>query len=298
MTLAKTENTAMIAVALSGVAWGLFWLPLRALDSAGIGGVWAVALFYIVPMILLLPIIFLRRRQIARGGWSLHLAGQLSGAALVLYAGALVFTDVVRALLFYYLTPIWSTILARLVIGERITGRRWGTIGLGLLGLLMILRIDAGFGDTFNTGDLMGLAAEMIWAIAAVVMNRASDSNGIDFTLAYFIWGSITALALAMLPLDGAQAAPDWATTRQVLSWISPVVLVLVIPPALAIMWGATVLSPGLLAILFMTEISAGMITAAIWAGEPFGLREASGVILIAMAGVWEPILSLRRDRR
>ncbi|WP_218151383.1 DMT family transporter [Celeribacter neptunius] len=287
----------MVAVALSGLAWGLFWLPLRALDDAGISGVWAVALFYILPMILLLPVIFWRRRQIARGGWPLHLAGLFAGLALVLYAGALVFTDVVRALLFYYLTPIWSTILARLAIGERITGRRWGTIGLGLLGLLMILRIDSGFGTTLNTGDVMGLAAGVIWAIAAVVMNGSSDGNGLDFTLSYFVWGSVMALALTMLPLAGAQAAPDWEATRHVLPWISPVVLVLVIPPALAIMWGATVLSPGLLAILFMTEISAGTVTAALWADEPFGIREASGVVLIATAGIWEPVLSLWRDR-
>ena len=54
-------------------------------------------------------------------------------------------------------------------------------------------------------------------------------------------------------------------------------------------------ISPGLLPIIFMTEISAGAITAAIWAGEPFGAREIAGVILITSAGLIEPLWGLRR---
>ena len=84
----------------------------------------------------------------------------------------------------------------------------------------------------------------------------------------YFVWGSVAALVLVILPLDGSGSIPDWETTRNVLLWMVPVALLLVIPPAFAIMWGATVLSPGLVAILFMTEISAAAVTAAIWAGR------------------------------
>ncbi|MGI9372842.1 MAG: DMT family transporter [Hyphomicrobiales bacterium] len=296
MRLSNTENLAMLAVAISGLAWGVFWIPLRALDAAGIAGVWAVVLFYALPTLLLVPVMYVRRRQVIEGGWSLHFAGMLAGLALVCYAGALVFTDVVRALLFYYLTPIWSTLLARIVIGEVITWRRWGTIGLGLTGLVLILQIDKGFSGSLNAGDWMGLAAGVLWAIAAVLMKSDTGGTGVDFTVSYFIWGSVAALLLTMLPLQEAQSAPNWNTIRDVLSWIVPVVLFLVIPPAFAIMWGETVLSPGLLSILFMTEISAGSITAAIWADEPFGPREISGVILITAAGIWEPLLGIWKD--
>ena len=295
MTKFSTEHLAMLAVAMSGLVWGTFWIPLRALDESGIMGVWAIVLFYLLPTILLVPIIVLRRRQLMQGGWSLHLAGMFAGSALVLYAASLVFTDVVRALLFYYLTPLWSTVLARIVIGEAITGARWGTIGLGLIGLLLILKADTGFGGTLRPGDWMGLASGVVWAIAAVWMKSDTDGNGADFALSYFVWGSVAALALALLPLEGSTQLPDWQTIGAVLPWIVPVVLILVIPPAFAIMWGATVLSPGLLAILFMTEISAGTITAAIWANEPFGPRELAGVALITAAGLLEPVLTLYR---
>lgn len=295
MNRSRTENLAMLAVAIAGLTWGLYWIPLRGLNAAGIAGVWAIVLFYVLPALLLLPVMYLRRRQLIRGGWPLHLAGMLAGVSLVLYAGALVFTDVVRALLFYYLTPLWSTLLARIVIGEAITGRRWGTIGLGFIGLLLILRADEGFSGSLGVGDWMGLASGVVWAMAAVCMKSDANGNGADFALSYFAWGSVAALLLTLLPLEGSQTVPDWDAVRAVLPWILPVVLILVIPPAFAVMWGATVISPGLLGILFMTEISAGTITAAIWADEAFGLRELSGVILISAAGLWEPLMKIFR---
>ncbi|MEM1362896.1 MAG: DMT family transporter [Pseudomonadota bacterium] len=295
MTQLSTEHLAMLAVALSGLVWGLFWIPLRALDHAGIAGVWAVFLFYALPAVLLAPVMWLRRRQIRAGGVRLHIAGLLAGGALVCYSGALLYTDVVRALLFYYMTPIWSSLLARAVLGEAITLQRWGTIGLGVIGLLLILNISDGFEVKLNFGDWLGLIAGVVWAVAAVAMKSADNGNGIDFALSYFVWGSVAALALALLPLEGRLPAPDLETLRGVLWWFLPVALFLIIPPSLGVMWGATVLSPGLLAILFMTEISAGTVTAAIWADEPFGLREFFGAVLIAAAGIFEPVLKMLR---
>ncbi len=292
----QTEHLAMLAVAFSGFAWGLFWIPLRALDQAGITGVWAIVLFYLLPALCLTPLFVLRRHQILRAGWSLHIAGFLAGLSLVLYAGALIFTDVVRALLLYYLTPLWSTLLARLLIGETITRARWGTIVLAFAGLLLILRVDEGIdSSTFGPGDWMGLASGLVWAMAAVWMKHDDGGDGVNFTLSYFAWGSLAALALTLLPLEGATAPPDWPTIESVLPWILPVAILLVIPPAFAIMWGATLLSPGLLSILFMAEISSGAITATIWAGEPFGLREVVGILVITAAGLLEPVLRFRR---
>lgn len=297
MKLPQTENLAMIAVALSGFTWGIYWIPLRALDGAGITGMWAIVLFNLLPTLLLFPAMIWRRRQIAAGGWSLHIAGMFAGTALVLYAGALVYTDVVRALLLYYLTPLWSTLLARIVLGEVITGRRWGTIALGFAGLLLISKVDKGFSGGFNVGDWMGLASGVVWAAAAVCMKSDSKGNAIEFTFSYFVWATVAALILTALPLEGFGDIPDWQTIYSVLWWIVPVVVILVIPPALGVMWGATILSPGLLAILFMTEISAGTVTAGIWADEPLGFREIAGVIVISAAGIFEPVMKRWRAR-
>ena len=292
------EHRAMAATALSGLIWGIYWIPLRALDGAGITGVWAVVLFYLVPAILLVPLYLKRAGHLVSGGWAVHVAGIFAGSAMVLYAGALVFTDIVRALLFYYLTPLWSTLLAWLVLGEAITRIRWWAMGLAFVGLIIILDLQSGFELALNTGDWMGLLAGMVWAAASVRIRSDGDGNPLDLTLSYFFWGSVAALLLVLLPISAAGRVPHFSEIGAVLPWLVPVVILVVIPPALAIMWGASILSPGLVAILFMTEISAGAITAAIWANEAFGPREVAGIVLITTAGMLEPVLGLMRSRK
>jgi drug/metabolite transporter (DMT)-like permease len=70
------------------------------------------------------------------------------------------------------------------------------------------------------------------------------------------------------------------------------------VPGAYAAVWGPKFLNPGLVGILFMTEISVGSITAALWAGEPFGMREVVGILLIAGAGLLESLYDLYAARR
>ena len=78
-----------------------------------------------------------------------------------------------------------------------------------------------------------------------------------------------------------------------VLPWLVPTVVVVVMTGMYATMWGAPKLNPGVVGLLFMTEISVGAITAAIWSGEPFGIRELIGIILITAAGAAESIWDL-----
>ena len=298
MTSHRAETIAMIAIAISGVLWGVFWIPLRALEQVGISGVWAVVVFQVLPTALLLPLILYRARAILNGGMSLAVGGALAGISLVLYSGALIFTDVVRALLLFYLTPLWSTLLARFTQNEPITRVRLVTIVLALLGLCLIIRFEENFQIRMNVGDWMGLASGIIWAFAAVRIKAAGPGKGVDFALTFFVMSSLVALALTLLPLEGAGAVPSISAIVSVLYWMIPVAVVLIIPPAFALMWGASVISPGLIGILFMTEVSVGAVTAAIWAGEPFGLREALGVVVITAAGALEPIHSLMKSRQ
>ncbi len=263
----RTETLAKLACAYSGVVWGLFWIPLRALDSSGITGAWATVLFYLVPAVLFLPIALWRWRAILAGGWGLQLTGLVTGTAVVLYADGLIYTEVIRAMLLYYMTPVWSTLLARLVLNEPITAVRWLAIALGLSGMLVIFGIDVGAPLPRNVGDWMALAGGFCWAIAAVRMRSDTKNSAIEFTSLHFLLGAPVAVLIALLPLAGAHTAPDAATAAGVLPWLVPTLVIIVVTGSFAALWGASRLNPGIVGILFMTEISVGTATAAIWAG-------------------------------
>lgn len=286
----RVENMAKLACAYAGIVWGLFWIPLRAMDEAGITGAWSTAMFYIVPVVILMPMLLWRWRQLIAGGVNLHITGMISGFSLVLYANALIHTEVVHAMLLYYLTPIWSTLLARVWLKESITGIRIVAIVLGISGILVIFGIDTGLPWPKNIGDWMGLASGMLWAVAAVRLRDDKKNKAPEHTLVYFFWGAVAAVALALIPYAGAQAAPSMDVVSGNLYWLVPVIMVIVIPSGFAVFWGTPLLSPGLVGLLFMTEISVGAATAALWAGEPFGVREVIGIVLITAAGLVESI--------
>jgi len=292
---------ASLACAYSGIAWGLFWIPLRGMDRAGVTAAWATVLFYAIPLLLFLPWILRHWRRIARGGWSLHFIGISTGAALAFYSNAMLYTEVIRGLVLYYTTPVWSLLLARMLLGETITTARVLAIVFGIAGMLVMFGVDLGMPWPKNTGDWMALIGALIWAVAAVALRKDDGSRSMEICSVYFFYGVIAALVLAISPMAGDISTPDWSVVVDVLPWAVPIAII-VIPGAYAAFWGAPHLNPGVVGLLFMTEISVGGITAAIWANEPLGVRELTGIALITIAGLSEFLYApmrkaLLRDR-
>lgn len=281
---------AKIACAYGGLAWGLFWLPLRALEGAGIVGVTATAVFYAVPLLFVSPLFILRIRHFGATDQAFHVAALLTAVSMVFYAMAFLYTDVVRAMLLYYMTPIWSALLARLWLKEAITPARMVSFVLGFAGLLVIFGIDTGVPLPKNIGDWMSLAAGVIWAVAVVIMRRGIKGEAVELTLFYLLYGSLFAVALVLFSGEAGQSPMRVHVLLFDMAWMLPAIIVLVVPTVFAVMWGSPKLNPGTVGILFMTEISVGSVTAWLWSGDPFGARELAGVILITSAGLAETV--------
>lgn len=295
----REQNIAKIACAYGGMAWGLFWLPLRTLEGAGITGTLATAVFYVLPLILVLPLLLARLRHFMATDLALHLTAIVAAVSMALYALSFLFTDVVRAMLFYYMTPVWSGLMARAFLGEAITPARIVSFALGLVGLLVICGTDTGLSLPQNLGDWISLASGVLWAVAVVMMRRGFKGDPIELTLAYFVYGSVfTVLLVVLLPATAGSGFGQLPRLAGDLLWLVPVIGVLVIPTVYSVMWGSPKLNPGTVGILFMTEISVGAVTAWLWAGEVFGLRELVGVILITAAGLAETVAEIFLTRR
>ncbi|MCH1478064.1 MAG: EamA family transporter, partial [Arenicellales bacterium] len=149
------QGLARVACLLGGAVWGLYWIPLRTLDSTGISGAWASALFNLIALVFLAPLILIRLRPLLAGGLQIQLTGATLGLTLLVYATAFLYTDVVHAILLYYLTPIWGALFGRLWLKEKISPDQLVGIGFGIVGMMVILHIDEGFPWPRNIGDWM-----------------------------------------------------------------------------------------------------------------------------------------------
>lgn len=298
MPVLSLETRAKLACAYSGMVWGVFWIPLRFVEAAGIKGAWSSVLFFLVPSLVLIPYqLIFRLGPVLRGGRQMQGTALLAALSLGFYALAVLYTEVIRAMLLFYLTPLWSTLLARAVLGEPITPVRWIAMGLAFAGMLVIFGIDLGAPWPRNIGDWMGLASGVLWAVTAVRLRSDRGNHPVEITAWYLFYSLLLSLAVALIDFNGRSPLPDFSVAATTFAWVVPVLLIVIVPGAVAAMWGPKFLDPGIVGLLFMTEIIVGTTTVALWAGEPFGAREITGVVLIAGGAVIESVVQFWRER-
>jgi drug/metabolite transporter (DMT)-like permease len=281
------------AVALSAALWGLWWLPLRALSEAGLSGPAVNAALYGIASGVLLPLFWRRRRRLAEGGLLLLGAGGLFGAALVSWNLALIQGEVVRVTLLFYLAPVWATLLAVGVLGEPVGRERVVSVVLGLAGAVVLLGFAGGVPLPRSGGDWLGLAAGVLFALSVTLVRKGHAISGLEQTLVSFATAAALSLLLLLVtPLPNAPVGPG------VLAWAALAALAWLLPVTWLLLWGARFLEPGRVSLLLLVEVAVAAISAALLAGEPFGLREAAGCLLILAAGALEGWSELRPGRR
>ena len=289
------KNQAKLACLYAGLVWGLFWIPLRKLEEAGLHGLWITVVYFLVPTICLAPLALWRWRQIKAGGFQLQITAILSGLALLLYTISIIYTEVVRAILLFYLTPIWGTILARIYLSEPITSQRFFAIAVATIGALTIFGLGVQFPVPRNLGDWMGLGAGMLWAVASLRINIFKEYSANEITLVFFFWSLFFSVLVALI--FAPSHAPSFEQTQPVIPLVFIFMILLILPGTFATFWGPKFLSPGVVGLLLMTEIVAGSISVALLSGEAFGLREVIGVLLITGASIIEPCYTLIRQK-
>ena len=286
------ERKAKYACLYAGAVWGLFWIPLRELEHAGFQGLWITVVYFLIPALCLFPVTIWRWKYVKRGGFQLQLTAIISGGALLLYSTSIVYTDVVRAILLFYLTPVWGIILGRIFLGDKISTPRVIAMILAIIGMLTIFGLGSKFPLPQNLGDWLGLCSGFMWAVAMVLINKNKNHSTIELTVGFFQWSLILSLFAAVLL--SPDSLPSFDKIVPVIPLMLTFMVLLILPGTYASLWGPKYLNPGVVGLLFMTEIVVGAISVAILAGEPFGIREITGVLFIAGASMLEPLSQLR----
>jgi drug/metabolite transporter (DMT)-like permease len=285
-----------LAVAASAVFWGTTWIPLREIDGPGVPAEWSGLLIYLVPALLVLPMILIRQGQIRAGGMPLLIAAVAVGACNGLFAVSMVFGEIGMVILLFYLNPIWATVLERVVIGTPIAGFRWAGIGLGLLGLVALQGLAGRWPFPANAAEWMGLLAGVCWAVGLVATNVARSASMIEKTFLQFVFAAITA-GLLILMLGWADTVPTLDGLGASIGWILAAAAFWVVPAMGLSLWGASRMSPARASMILMLEVLVGVGSAAWLAGEELGLNKFVGGALILSASLVEAWGSAKADR-
>jgi drug/metabolite transporter (DMT)-like permease len=277
-----------LVVALASAAWGLFWIPLRAIERQGLDPGWATLTQFLAPLALLTPFAAVRYLRRHPTGVRQYQTGVLIGAAVAMYLESLLLTDVARALILFYAMPAWGTLLEVGVMRRPLTRWRIVSLFLSLAGMLTILGAGESLALAMNLGDLMALLSGIFFAFGAMLVRQAPERSVFEELFAFFFYGSLAALVLSMLPLVELGQSPSLERLIALIPWLVVIAIGFLIPVMSGVYWGSQHVDPGRLGILLQIEAVVGIGSAALLAAEPFGLSQAIGAVLVISAGLVE----------
>jgi len=214
----------------------------------------------------------------------------LIGSAVALSLESLLLTDVARALILFYAMPAWGTILELSFMRRPFTRRRGISLLLSLTGMITILGVGGPLSLSLNLGDIMALLAGILFAVGAMRVRQAPETSVFEQLLAFFFFGSLAALALSLLPLAALGRPPALEQLIALAPWLALSAIGFLIPVMGGIYWGSRHVDPGRLGILLQIESVVGIGSAALFAGEVFGVRQGIGAVLVIGAGLVEVI--------
>lgn len=294
----NTDSLGSLAVVVIGALWGLYWMPLRQLEATVPAGPWLTLAVLLVACVILAPAAWRGRARLlaARNRALASLA--LGGASFALYSDGFLYGHVAVVILMFYLTPIWSTLIARFWLGWPVSWWRYGAIACGLLGIALVLRgSHGGLPVPRGLGDWLGLASGLLWAIASTGIHVHSRTRPGETNFVFCLGGAAMALLLALVLGDGTPPAIEPATWARALAWTLLIGGLWWALSLTVFMWATQALEPARVGILLMSEVLVGAVSAALLAEEPFGPLMAAGAVLVIAAGVLET-MPLRPSRR
>jgi drug/metabolite transporter (DMT)-like permease len=265
---------------------GLTWIPLHVIGRSGIAGLWIALAVIVVASLPLLPALVKVRGLARRDLIGLFWIAALVGVDYAFYTASLTTTQVSRAILLFYMAPVWGTLLEVFALRQPLTLRRASALILGGAGLVAIFGVGLDLQISFNLGDVLALLSGILWSVGLLfVFGRTETGAGVQsgaLALGALVGG------IAMVVLLEPAPAPGMDEIMSAAPWILVSGLLFVMPVWIVSLWAGRVMSPARMTLIFMAEVCFGVGSAALWADQPFGARETIGTILVLAAAAVE----------
>jgi drug/metabolite transporter (DMT)-like permease len=261
---------------LSSLMWGLTWWPLKAFNETGIDGIPLILFSYGVVGIALAWLIVREWRQWQGKVYFLLLFFILGGYANLAFATSMIYGDVVRAMMLFYLGPVWGVLGGRVFLGEQIDWQRWFGVVCAMIGAWLILGGAVILDTTPSAIDLLALTAGMAFALNNITF-RATHAHPTGSKVAAMFLGC-GIFAAVMMPIQG-QTLP----TLPPLVWAGLLAfgLIWLLGATIATQWAVTQMEAGRASILLITELLVAVVSATLIGGESLSTTELAGGVLI-----------------
>ncbi len=270
-----------LACVVAAILWGVLWYPLRVLEEQGIPGLWSTLLIYIVALLFIVKPCWQVRHAYQQRKTAYLLLALAAGWTNLAFILAMLEGEVVRVLLLFYLSPIWAILLARIILNERLESTGLYALLLAICGAVIMLWDPDFFTKPLNLADVFAITSGMAFAMTNILVRKIGEVHW-SLKLGSAWVGVIFLCCMGLLLSQSAfpTLTPFTLTLISILGF--PFMLIM----TWSAQYGVTHLPIQSSSIIFLLEIIAGAVSAALLTNEVVSLAEYAGGLLIVAAGL------------
>ncbi|MDD5241882.1 MAG: DMT family transporter [Sulfuricella sp.] len=292
--MASKEKLLAVSGLLSGaVIWGVIWYPYRLLEQMGVSGALSSFATYLIPLLLGFTL-YSERVRLRHFPPILLLIGLTSGWTNLAYVLAVIHGEVMRVLLLFYLSPLWTVLLARLILHERLRFHGYLVMALSFSGaVVMLWRPGMGLPLPQNAAEWMGLSAGMMFATTNVLSRYAVASD--IWLKSLSVWIGVSVLSLLVLIWQPAALAVLPALPISGWMWLL-LISILIFGVTLTVQYGLARTPASQAIVIFLFELIVAAVTSYLLAGEVMSVQEWVGGAMIVASGLFSGKLEAGHD--
>lgn len=282
------KYTASAALIYGALCWGVIWYPYRLLNDIGLSGVQSSLLSYSLALLIGSMLFWRRFTYILQVPASAYWLSLIAGWTNLAYVLAIIDGEIMRVMLLFYLSPLWTLLLARVWLHEPWHQPQLLAIALSLLGAVLMLTNGQWMWPwPQSTSDWLALSAGIGFSLTNV-MTRFST----HLTLAakgMLVWLGVFGLSLLVLFWQSGIAGMAFVTTSILTSQVAITLLIialLLVSATLLVQYGVTKIPAIQASVLFMTELIVAAVAAYFLAHETMSVMEMIGGCCIIAAGI------------
>ena len=197
----------------------------------------------------------------------------------------MIYGDVVRAMVLFYLCPVWATLDGRFFLKENVDRLRWLGVGLALVGAALIVGAFDFDLFAFTFIDFVAVSAGVAFAMMNVTFRAYAQMPVASNVAAVFIGCAAMAAGLIV-----AGVVPWPQLHARDLSMIAAYGVFWILLASMASQWAVTKMEASRSAVIIVMELVAAAVSSALIGGEILTAAKVVGGLLVVSATLMEAV--------
>lgn len=268
------------------LCWGIIWYPYRIMAEAGVSG--AVSSFYTYCIATFIAGIYFAKywRGIFKLPFSIIWLAIVAGWTNLAYVLAVIDGEVMRVMLLFYLSPLWTLILAHFWLKEKTQLIGYIAIVVSLIGAFIMLYdpLVSSLPLPKNTAEWLALSSGIGFSLTNVI-TRQSIHLSIR-AKSFAVWLGVLMVSLVFILFTNNKIlAPS---VFSISNWLVMILIaILIMTATLLVQYGVTRMPAIRASVLFLFELVVAAIASYYLAHEKMAINEWIGGSLIIAAAIF-----------